>query len=466
MHPPDLLQFMVSWFLIHISVIVNDVLTVEFGQFDDNIVFRINFPDSKDQNQFKNEQLVNDLNINKENEHAFSTNENSIMITSVDNEKYNCLLPHTLITNQNHKKYYYDGPSPKQLLRPLFSQMVFSYRLEPYWTYELCHGRFLRQYHEENTLQGSFTQEYILGLYDVRKLKDDSEEKDELQSTNIVPNIKINNQDTPYFEINMTDGTVCDINGLSRFSRILYACGEKSHEIYSLKETSSCEYEVIVLTSYLCKHPDYRIRKIKANEIYCHPLNGSPNKPLRLLNLEAENYDFTKDHPQLPTTETPPQKMQTDSTPHDEKIIQDFLNGDYCLHGGSGWWKYEFCYGKKVEQYHEEKNKHRTVILLGTWKVDHHLEWLNQNPSKRPKQGIIPRQVSHFYSEGTICDITGKPRQIEVKLKCKEIKGHPDVVSLYLKEPKPCEYVLGVESPIVCPLLETVDKDGLFHSKS
>ncbi|XP_023229503.1 endoplasmic reticulum lectin 1-like isoform X2 [Centruroides sculpturatus] len=388
-------------------------------------------------------------------------------MTSVDNEKYNCLLPETVILNQDSGKYNYDGPTAKQLLRPLFTQMVFSYRLEHFWTYELCHGRFLRQYHEENTIHGSFTQEYILGLYDVRKLKEDSEDTDEQKSNQIVPNIKINSQETPYFEINMTDGTVCDVNGQPRFSRVLYACGEKTHEIYSLREASSCEYEVIVLTSYLCKHPGYRIKKVKANEIYCHSINGSPNKPIRLLNLENENYELSEENNNhLPVTETPNQKPQTESTPHDEKIIQDFLNGDYCLHGGSGWWKYEFCYGKKVEQYHEEKNKQRTVILLGSWKVGHHLEWLKKNPSKRPKEGLIPRQVSHFYSEGTICDITGKPRQTEVRLKCKEIKGHPDVVSLYLNEPKYCEYVLGVESPIICPLLETVDRDGLFHSKS
>merc|ERR1719410_2615909 len=26
---------------------------------------------------------------------------------------------------------------------------------------------------------------------------------------------------------------------------------------------------------------------------------------------------------------------------------------EYCLRGGTGWWKYEFCYGKHVLQYHE-----------------------------------------------------------------------------------------------------------------
>lgn len=47
-----------------------------------------------------------------------------------------------------------------------------------------------------------------------------------------------------------------------------------------------------------------------------------------------------------------PQKQQTQ--PHQSpptelgKIVQQFLRGDVCLHGGTGWWKYEVCHGKTV----------------------------------------------------------------------------------------------------------------------
>lgn len=41
------------------------------------------------------------------------------------------------------------------------------------------------------------------------------------------------------------------------------------------------------------------------------------------------------------------------------------------------------------------------------------------------------------------------------------MKGHPDSVSLYLLEPQTCEYILGVESAIVCSLLDTADEHGL-----
>ena len=50
---------------------------------------------------------------------------------------------------------------------------------------------------------------------------------------------------------------------------------------------------------------------------------------------------------------------------------------------------------------------------------------------------------------------TGKPRHVEVKLKCKKSES-PSAVSIYLLEPKTCEYVLGVESPLVCDILGTI----------
>ena len=50
-------------------------------------------------------------------------------------------------------------------------------------------------------------------------------------------------------------------------------------------------------------------------------------------------------------------------------MSKSFFLGQHCLYGGSGWWKYEFCYGQKVDQYHEEKGgphgTKRTVLNLG-----------------------------------------------------------------------------------------------------
>ena len=48
-----------------------------------------------------------------------------------------------------------------------------------------------------------------------------------------------------------------------------------------------------------------------------------------------------------------------------------------------------------------------------------------------------------------------------MKLKCKR-SDSPSTVSLYLLEPKTCEYVLGIESPLVCDIIHLADDDGLM----
>lgn len=51
-------------------------------------------------------------------------------------------------------------------------------------------------------------------------------------------------------------------------------------------------------------------------------------------------------------------------------------------------------------------------------------------------------------------------------MKC--VENHmasPSSVSLFLLEPKTCEYVLGVESPLICDILEYADENGLLNEK-
>ena len=74
-----------------------------------------------------------------------------------------------------------------------------------------------------------------------------------------VPVRKIEGLSLPYLMITMDSGTLCDLNGKPRMTRVYYVCYPAGkHEIFSLEEASSCEYEIVVLTPFLCQHPDYR----------------------------------------------------------------------------------------------------------------------------------------------------------------------------------------------------------------
>ncbi|XP_042242471.1 endoplasmic reticulum lectin 1-like [Homarus americanus] len=436
---------------------------------DDAILFRVNWPGAE------SDGLLESPDYEK------------LVMTSSNNEQYQCLVPINY-GDKNDDGEMYRGPNALTLLLPLLRKESCVLRLESYWTYELCHGAHIKQYREEREGKTARVQEYTLGLFSldylpdlIRKLEQQLKEHPHA----IIPTTKIEGVNMPYFKLNYTGGTVCDLTGRPRVSHILFVCYEEGrHDIYSIKETYTCEYEIIVLSPILCQHPSYRPHDLPQTSLHCVPMNGSPKRPRSLLQIEAESLklrsngavltgDTSSGSVKLAVVEDEESPTLTSFTPEpqpklslfppqpaiDQKLVEDFLSGAYCLHGGSGWWKYEFCYGRKVEQYHEDRDGSKTIVLLGEFNVEEHRKWLAKNPDKGYKLG--KRHVSHLYSGGSMCDLTGNPRQVEVKLRCKE-SNSPSSVTLYLLEPQTCEYTLGVETSIVCPLLQHADELGLF----
>ncbi|XP_040126609.1 endoplasmic reticulum lectin 1 isoform X2 [Ictidomys tridecemlineatus] len=348
-------------------------------QLSDDIPFRVNWPGT----EFS---LPTTGVLYKE--------DNYVIMTTAHKEKYKCILPLVTSGDEEEEKDY-KGPNPRELLEPLFKQSSCSYRIESYWTYEVCHGKHIRQYHEE-------------------------------------------------------------------------------------KETGQSEKQK------KRKNP-MRFRASPVNDIFCQSLPGSPFKPLTLRQLEQqeeilrvpfrrhkeEDLQSTKEE-RFPAIHKPiaigSQPMLTVGTTHiskltDDQLIKEFLSGSYCFHGGVGWWKYEFCYGKHVHQYHEDKDSGKTSVVVGTWNQEEHIEWAKKNIARayhlQDDGTQTVRMVSHFYGNGDICDITDKPRQVTVKLKCKE-SDSPHAVTVYMLEPHSCQYILGVESPVICKILDTADENGLL----
>lgn len=170
---------------------------------------------------------------------------------------------------------------------------------------------------------------------------------------------------------------------------------------------------------------------------------------------EAASLDLTNNNIEKPMSKFHPHTSILDKQP-----VLDFLKGKNCLSGGSGWWKYELCYGSYVRQYHIDKNGEQSLVL-GAFNADAHIEWLQKNPHKRPLPIGSRTELIHFYTDGTLCDKTGKPRQTEVRLKCPEKSSSLSSVTLYLLEPKTCEYELTVQSSLICDILDLADKNGL-----
>lgn len=135
-------------------------------------------------------------------------------------------------------------------------------------------------------------QEYSLGAW--------TTDKTEQMQANLAANLdadehklkfkKIDTATLPYLEIEMTDGTYCDLNGEHRSTKVQYVCyPHGKNEVYSLKETSTCQYEVIILTPTLCPHPLFKPQETSDNNINCIPVGESPTKPRSLLMMEVDS---------------------------------------------------------------------------------------------------------------------------------------------------------------------------------
>lgn len=167
----------------------------DFRHFDDTILYDIVWPGRS----LAESEVIPD-------------SETSYSISSTRGEAYDCNIP-PLKVEEDSKSGPYTGPNPFDLLSPLFTAGSCSYRIESYWTYEVCHGNYIKQYHEERDGKNVKLQEYYLGNWDKSKT-----EKLKLDVQNNVNNLadkyhskKIDGINLPYFEVEMTDGTVTSV---------------------------------------------------------------------------------------------------------------------------------------------------------------------------------------------------------------------------------------------------------------
>jgi len=156
--------------------------------------------------------------------------------------------------------------------------------------------------------------------------------------------------------------------------------------------------------------------------------------------------------------------FELDLTNEERNVPADFFSMKSCFAGGHGYWKYEFCYKKKITQYHVENGKRTHEITLGVWNIEEHDKWFKTN---KFRAAIVKRealmQVSNYYSDGDYCDEIKDKRFVETRLKCRipEPGESLDLVLLYLEEPSPCRYILYLESFLICDALQTLTPQGL-----
>jgi len=165
------------------------------------------------------------------------------------------------------------------------------------------------------------------------------------------------------------------------------------------------------------------------------------------------------------------QKELARATNRGWELLQE-LDGD-CLYYQSGWWSYSFCYNAKIVQFHQlpPKPGQATPVpdpttmqyVLGRVKTPQKQEskedeWGNQVEVRKSQQHKDPpktelqvkgdtRYLVQRMESGTICDLTGKPRRIEIQYHCNP--HHTDRIA-YIKETTTCAYLMVVHTPRLC----------------
>lgn len=164
------------------------------------------------------------------------------------------------------------------------------HRIETYWSYEICHGKHVLQYHEEREGKYVNFEEYYLGRWTEYDTKLTTQKLKENHKADIkYKTIKIDNLNYPYFEMEMGGGTICDITNKPRVTVVRYVCYTHSKGvIYSIKETSSCNYEAIVLTSAMCPLTFFHPKETGKIDVKCFNSLTDFSKPLTLLLQELE----------------------------------------------------------------------------------------------------------------------------------------------------------------------------------
>ena len=151
-----------------------------------------------------------------------------------------------------------------------------------------------------------------------------------------------------------------------------------------------------------------------------------------------------------------------------------------CFYRVEGWWTYEFCYKKRVRQYHQEgagpgpadpgPGAAESEFSLGAF--DAEATGLKaardaaaaSDPSRLQSLTDAERAHTHVFTGGTPCDLTNLERETEVVFKCAPgIDAAPTVAAV--AEPATCRYSLVFATPAACEGNDAAKERALSHVK-
>ncbi|KAI0065449.1 hypothetical protein BV25DRAFT_1868736 [Artomyces pyxidatus] len=170
--------------------------------------------------------------------------------------------------------------------------------------------------------------------------------------------------------------------------------------------------------------------------------------------------------PSLEQTSPPAEEPQTEVTlAHSWSLLQPLAGS--CIYLRQGWFTYAYCHNSHVRQFREMIRAQ--AHTPGSYQIEEDPDWEAYDLGRAPhpdtdtaltvsEQAALTanlelartagsRYLVQRWGDGTVCDKTGKRREIEVQFHCSMTMT--DSI-MFVKETKTCHYVLVVNTPRLC----------------
>ncbi|KAH0417861.1 hypothetical protein KCU90_g12176, partial [Aureobasidium melanogenum] len=134
-----------------------------------------------------------------------------------------------------------------------------------------------------------------------------------------------------------------------------------------------------------------------------------------------------------------------------------------CIYYWSGWWSYRYCYGQGVKQFHQLPPSQGVPVyppvedpavpgfMLGAVQDQPRHDSQEELSEDKAVGKLETRGESRYLVQrlagGTVCDLTGRERRIEVQFHCNPATA--DRISL-IKEVATCAYLMVIQTPRLC----------------
>ncbi|CAG8526345.1 3779_t:CDS:2, partial [Ambispora leptoticha] len=148
-----------------------------------------------------------------------------------------------------------------------------------------------------------------------------------------------------------------------------------------------------------------------------------------------------------------------------------------CIYLRIGWWTYEYCHLNHIRQYHQILEAGGQMYIEDPNAASYYLGRYDPKQATLPPSEKVGKQGQYTqeqvatevqasgqkkylvlrWSDGTTCDLTGKPRRVEIQFHCSH-QTREDHIAL-IKETNTCHYLVVIHTPRLC-------RDPAFQSKS